>query len=48
LREGLSITGRLGDLPMPRVLQQDKFYPWLAVVIVVTIICDILLIWHLF
>jgi hypothetical protein len=38
----------MGELVMPRVLQRDRFYPWLAVVIVVTLTCDILLIWHLF
>jgi hypothetical protein len=41
-------TGRLGELSMPPVLHRDRFYPWLAVVIVVTITCDIVLIFHLF
>jgi hypothetical protein len=48
LREGVSITGRLGELSMPRVLQGDKFYPWLVGGVLALIIADILLIWSLF
>jgi hypothetical protein len=33
---------------MPRVLQQDTIYPWVAVLLVATIIADGLLIWSMF
>ena len=33
---------------MSRVLEGDKFYPWLAALILAVIIADIALIWSLF
>ena len=33
---------------MPRVLQRDQFYPWLAAAVLAIIIVDISLVWHLF
>jgi hypothetical protein len=33
---------------MPRVLQRDQFYPWLAAAVLAIIIVDIGLVWHLF
>jgi hypothetical protein len=33
---------------MARVLQRDQFYPWLAVAVLLIIIVDIGLVWHLF
>jgi hypothetical protein len=33
---------------MPRMLQRDQFYPWLAAAVLAIIIVDISLVWHLF
>ena len=33
---------------MPRVLEGDKFYPWLVALILAIIIVDIAFIWSLF
>jgi hypothetical protein len=41
-----SISGQ--SLSMPRALEGDKFYPWLAIMVLLIIIVDIFLFWHLF